>query len=395
VVKGTLAFVLLVVLALAATEASRRLGRRGLEAPGLQSFLTVLLGALLGHAGLGLFTENILVTIGPVVLLGLAWVGLIVGLQFDLRVLGSLQPWHRRVGFLLPLGVGLGVAGVAFALGARGPTLVLLGSVAMVTTPRVVDHLSRTGPPTDRSAMRLVKLVAALSSVPALLTWGVGITLVSEPHFQMAVLPGQAATLILAAGLAVILGYATMVLLRGETESVHILALLVGVMALIAGAAELTGAEPMLMAALTGALIANRSPNPHRILRAAHGLEVPMLTAILLLVGAWWHPGGFSLLALGVLVLVRAALLLAAGGVLASEARRRTAPVLVRWLGLGLAPHGPLALAFLVAATRDGSLPASVAVGVFASLVVNHVVGARWHRNVLFPRRSGTAEGHP
>jgi len=355
----------------------------------------LLLGALLGHAGFGLFTENLLATISPVVLLGLAWVGLIVGLQFDLRVLGSLQPWHRRAGFLLPLGVGVVVGAVAFALGARGATLVLLSSVAMVTTPRVVDHLSRSQPPADRSAMRLIKLVAALSSVPALLTWGVGITLVSEPHFRVAFLPGQAATLILAAGLAVILGYATMILLRGETESVHILALLVGVVALIAGAGELTGAEPMLMAALTGALIANRSPNPHRILRAAHGLEVPMLTAILLLVGAWWHPGGFSLLALAALVVVRGVLLLVAGRILTGQARRREVPLSVRWLGLGLAPHGPLALAFLVAATRENSVTASVAAGVFASLVLNHVTGSRWLRLVLYRQRSGAPEERP
>ncbi len=386
-VKGTLAFVLLVVLALAATEARRRLGRRGLGAPGFQSFLTVLLGAFLGHAGLGLFSEDVLATIAPVVLLGLAWVGLVVGLQFDLKVLASLKPWHLGMGFGMPLGVGLGVGVAAWILGVRGSALVLLAAVAMVTTPRLVDHLSRAGPPADRSAMRLIKLVAALSSVPALVAWGVGSTVVSGPRFGTAALAGTASTLVLGAGLAVVLGYATMILLRGETESVHILALVVGVMALTAGAAEFTGADPMLMAALTGAVIANRSPNPHRILRAVHGLEPPMLTAVLLLVGAWWHPGGFSSSAVVVLGPVRWGLLLAAGALLARTARRQGVELSVRGLGLGLAPHGPLALALLVGATRDGSVGAPEAAGVFVSLVASHVVGARWLGRALFRRR--------
>lgn len=379
-IRGTLAFVVLLLLALLGTGARRWMGHHRRSVPGLESFVTVLVGVALGAAGLQLFPADLLGVLRPVVLLGLAWIGLLIGLQFDLRVLQSLESWQWRSGFLVPLAAG-GLTGLAaLAGGLDRHVALLLAAIATVASPRLIDHLSRTRPPADRTAMRLLLMVSSLSSAPAVVLFGLGRTLMAPPGRLF----GPSASLAVGVGLAAILGYATILLLHGEREEIHVLALLVGVMALTAGVAVLTGAEPMLMAAVTGAVITNRSRFPHRILRAAHAIETPMLTAILLLLGAWWNPSVPSLAAVLLLVVVRGLGVLAGGFGLESVADRYGVQVRVGPLGMGLLPQGPLALAFLVASAQAGHGTASLAGGIFAALVFNHLAGGLWTRRKLF-----------
>ena len=384
--RGTLAFVFLLLLALLGAGARSWLGQHQHRLPGLQTLVTVLAGIVLGRTGLGLFPANLLELLRPVILLGLAWIGLLIGLQFDLRILRTLEPWQRRVGFLIPLGAGAVTGVVARSGGLGGHVALLLAAVAAVSSPRLIDHLSRTRPPADRSAMRLLLMVASLSSASAVLLFGVGRTVIMWSGEGLA----PVASLTVGTGVAILLGYVTIQLLRGESAEIHVLAILVGIMALTAGTAALTGAEPMLMAAVSGAVIANRSRFPHRILRAAHAIETPMLTAILLLLGAWWHPSTPSLAATLVLVAVRDPVLLGGGVILRGVASRRGVSFAVRSVGAGLLPEGPLALAFLMSSIQMGHGTPSLAGGVFAALVVNHLAGGMWTRRVLFGERRRT-----
>lgn len=383
-IKGTLAFVVVLLLALLGAAARRWLGHHRRNVPGLQSFATVLIGAALGGAGLRLFPDDLLLVLRPVVLLGLAWIGLLIGLQFDLRVLRGLEAWQRRSGFLIPLATGALTGLASIVTGLDPHVALLLAALATVASPRLIDQLSRSRPPADRAAMRLLLVVSSLSSAPAVVLFGVGSTTFMWSGEGFAPL----ASLTIGTGVAVILGYATILLLHGENEEIHVLALLVGVMALTAGAAALTGTEPMLMAAVSGAIIANRSRFPHRILRAAHAIETPMLTAILLLLGAWWRPSVPFLAATLLLVVVRGAAVLAGGRVLEWVAARHRVVIGVRLPGTGLMPQGPLALAFLVSSIQMGHGTASLAGGVFAALILNHLAGSIWTRRVLFGART-------
>lgn len=382
--KGPLALVVLVALALAGAEVRRWLRARGLGAPVLESFLFVAVGVGLGHLGLGLFPDELVTTLRPVVLLGVTWIGLVVGLQLDLKVVARLKPWHRSVGLGVPAAAGVVVAAGAVLGGLAAEDVVLLAAVAMVASPRVILLLARTAAPADRAAMRLLKLVTALSSIPAVLLFGAaaGVVGVGGSWLTEALSGGE--RLLLMAGIAVVLGYATNVLLAGERTSVHILAVLIGMSALSAGTATLLGGEPMLMALVTGAVIMNRCRFPHRILRAAHSLEIPMLVALLVLLGAWWQPEAFPWPVLLLLVGLRGAALLLLGFRAASAARRRGVPLRRSDLGAGLLPQGPLALAILVAAVAHGQTGPAVGEAVFAATLVNHLLGWLWTRRVLF-----------
>jgi len=395
VLKGPLALVVLVALALAGAEIRRRLRARGVGAPALESFLFVGIGIGLGSLGLGMFPDTVVLTLRPVVLLGVTWIGLVVGLQLDFRVLGRLQAWHRWVGLGVPAAAGAVVAAGSLLAGHPPHEVVLLAAVAMLASPRVVLLLARTAAPSDRAAMRLLKLVMALSSIPAVVLFGAATGLAGAGGGSLTQALGGGERLLLMVGLAVVLGYATIVLLAGERTLVHILAVLIGVTALSAGAALLLGGEPMLMAMIAGAVVMNRCRFPHRILRAAHGLEMPMLVALLVLLGAWWRAEAFPWTVLLLLVVVRGAALLALGWATASMARRRGVAVHRSDLGAGLLPQGPLTLAILIASVAHGQTAPAIGEAVFAAMLANHLLGWLWTRRVLFKKAGATGGEEP
>ena len=392
--RGLLAFMVLVAVALAGTELRRWLRSRGRESLGVENILFVILGVILGNGGLHLFPAELLVSLRPVVLLAVTWIGLLVGIQLDFRILGRLQPWQRRVGVAAPLATGLALALVMLAWGAPVRLCALLGALGMVCSPRPLLQLSRSAPPADRTAMRLLKLIMSLSGVPAVVFLGLADTLTTLGDLPAAHILAGPERLAVSLGLAAVLGYAGIAFLTGERQPVHILALLVGVTALIAGFGAALGGEPMLMALVSGSVIMNRSRFPHRILRAAHSLELPMLVALLVLLGAWWAPTAFLWRAAFVLFVVRGAALLVAGRTTVWLARRRGAVIERPDLGLGLLPQGPLALAILVAAAVTGSVGRGFAEAAFAAFLANHIVGWIWTRRALFPgagHRTGEA----
>lgn len=392
---ATLAFLVIAAVTIAAAEVRRRLRGRGRQDTGLEAFLLVLAGAVLGNAGLGLLPAAPFSSLRPIVFLALAWIGLLVGLQIDYRVLARLQPWHQAVGFLLPAAVAIVITGAVIPVPGVGRAATALGAIAMVSAPEVMARLARHSPPSDRSAMRLLRLVISLCGPPAVLLFGIGATLT---HAPLPLGNGPAAgleTLLLTGGLAILLGYTAIVLLRGAHGAIHITAMLAGAVALAAGAAGILGAEPMTMAMIAGAVIANRTTFPHRILRAAHSLDVAALSALLILLGAWWRPGPFAWTVFAILVLARSASLVVAGGVLTRVARRRGVPLTTSLLGLGLLPQGPLALVLLVAGIALGGISNAVAEAVFAALVFNSLVGLGWLARILFPRSAPAAGASP
>ena len=89
--RGTVAFLALVAFALLGAELRTALARRGLRAPAMEGLSFLAIGFALGDRVLGLFPADVLETLRVVVLLGLAWIGLVFGLQIELRVLAHLS----------------------------------------------------------------------------------------------------------------------------------------------------------------------------------------------------------------------------------------------------------------------------------------------------------------
>lgn len=382
--RGTVAFLVLVVVAALAAELRRSLRRRGWTGATDPRLPYLLLGLLLGDRALGVFPPDLLGSLRPVVLIGVAWIGLVFGMQVDLGILARMRPWHRRVALGLPLLPAALAAAAGMALGLGSGLALALGGVAAVSSPALLLGHGRDRRPVDRAALRLLTLVAAASGIPAVVAFGLataGAGALSAagggllPTWQVLPLPFA---------LGAVLGYALVALARGIGDRVRLLGLLVGITAVAAGAATVVGLSPLPVAAVAGAVVANRARLPHRILRVAHALDAPMLIALLVLVGAAWAEAAFSWRTTAVLVAARGAGLVLAGAVMKRAARRHGVALGVAAPWCGLLPPGELALGLVVALVVTLQPEPGVLAGAVAALVVNHLLARLWTRRVLF-----------
>jgi hypothetical protein len=389
--RGTVAFLVLVAFALVGAELRTALARRGLRAPAMEGLSFLIIGVALGDRVLGLFPADVLATLRVVVLLGVTWIGLAFGLQIELRVLRHLRPWHRRAGWLVPLLIGLVAAGCGWLLGLRSGLAFGLAAVAMAPAPSTLEGVARGRIPADRSALRLLKLVAAFAGLPAVVVFGVASAWAS-PLSGVAGGLSPLQLLLYLAGMGIVVGYLSLVLVRGVREPIEIMTLLIGTMAGLAGATALLGASALPAAACSGAVLINRAAFPHRILRVAHSIERPLVIALLVLVGASWSGAAFSWRVFAVMVVGRSLGAVIAGRVLAIQAGRHGATVAVPWLGLGMLPQGELALGLLVALIGFSTGVEGVVEAVVAAMVVHHLVGRWWMGRYLVRRPGGAPE---
>jgi len=383
--RGTLAFLALVVLAAAIAEGRRALLRRGWHAPAYPRLPFLVVGFLLGDHVLGLFPPDVLAALRPVVLLGLAWIGLVFGLQIDLGILARLKPWHRVLGLGLPLLPGLAAIAAALAFSLELPLALGLGAIAMVSSPGILEAVGRGRPPSDRAAARLLRMLAATSGLPAVFTLGVATSAWSAVAASRGgPLPSwQAPPLAFAFG--AVCGWTLVVLARGVADRMRLLGILFGIAAVLAGAGAVVGVAALPMAAVAGAVVANRARLPHRILKVAHSLDVPLLVALLVLVGASWTPAAFSWPTLAVLVAARAVGLAAAGRVLGAVARRHRVPLQARQPWCGLLAQGELALGLTLVLAGFASDDVGVLAAAVTALLANHGLAVLWTRRELFP----------
>lgn len=348
------------------------------------SFLAV--GVALGGHGLGLFPDHLLANLRVVVLFGLAWIGLVFGVQADLRIMLRLPRRSRWVGLSTPLVIGGVVAVGAVVSGLALDLSLAVAAIAMASSPNQLDHLVRGRTVDDHHGVRLLKLEMAFAGIPAVIVFAVAASIASPLTAGMGGLVGAVEMILILVGLGVLVGYALVVLVRGVKEQVQLLTLAAGGMCVIAGATAVLGVSALPVAACAGAIVVNRTVFPHRMLRVAHSLERPMLVALLVLVGASWFGGAFSIRVFLLLTVVRLAGALAAGNLLAAATPDPASVRSKMALGFGLISQGELALGLLVAVISFFSFVDGVLEAVVAALIVNNVVCGFWMRRRLLSR---------
>jgi hypothetical protein len=381
--RGSIAFLVLVAFAVLGAELRSMLARRGWREPTMEGISFLIVGLALGGRGLGLFPEDLLATLRVVVLFGLAWIGLVFGVQIELRIIRRLAPWHRWVGWLTPIALGLPVSVAALSGGLPVPLALGLGAVAMAISPSALEGLARGQVLGDRRTVRLLKLVMAFSGLPAVALFAVATALASP----LVVAAGGSfpswKLVAVTVAIGFLVGYALVVLVRGVQEHMQLLTLTGGAMCLVAGATAVLGLGALPAAACAGAVVVNRSVFPHRMLRVVHSLERPMLVALLVLVGASWTGAAFSVEVFVLLTVVRMAAAWFAGEILGRVARSRQAATRTKGLGLGLLPQGELALGLLVAIVVFFPETGGILEAVVASIIVNNLIGGWWLRHQL------------
>lgn len=369
-------------------ELERRLGVGVFAAVGLP-FL--LLGALFATDAVDVLTPHLLVELRPAFEFALGWMGFVVGVRLDLRELDRLP---RSLGILLacqtlvPAALTVLAAGPllhAFGLGPGNGLvrdLLLLAGCAAASAPVAVNALGR-----DRMHSELLRVVAGLDAFIALLALAaVSIYLRPDAAITNWSLPGSA-WLLLMAGLGALLGVVTFFLLRAATSETEQVALLIGAVALSAGAAGYLDLSSPVVCALAGAVLANL---PHgdeaRFSRILKDVERPLYLTLLVIVGATWSAWDWRAWALAAAFVLGRIL----GKYVAARVAVRADPSLppAELLAPMLMPQGPVAIVVMAAAGAVYGLefPAPVGWAIHAAIVgaiVSEIVARALRRRAI------------
>ena len=353
--KALLAVLILVLLGLLGARFGFRaergpLGLRLLFAAGTH---WLLVGYVLGPQALGLLTPDLLDALSPVIMLGLGWIGLLFGLQFEVEALKRFRPGEHgaalaqaAVAFVVLAGGGLGALEL---LGVDDPLalpLTLAGAAAgSISTPTglavVFGSVRATGP-----VSRLLSLSASLDASVGLLALAVVLAWHHPPSLMADVPLAPLRWLAVTVLLGLLFGWLFMSLIRERGDPREFVLFVLGLALLAAGTHAFFSVSALFGCALAGAFIANATTQRERTFEVLSAWETPVHVLFLLLSGALLRFTGWILvpLVLGYVLLRTAGKLLGGAGlarVLPPGHRRRD-------LGLGLMAQGGLSVAMAV-----------------------------------------------
>ncbi len=306
------AAVLVVTLALLAT--SRRLYRFQRIAPIgaiiTGGWLAIFLGFILGPNILHVIDGDLLLEVRPLLMIGLGWVGVIVGMQARRDVTrfipAVLWRWSIFDAILcVALGVSVSVLVLSMWLPTHNHTAAWMLNAVVVLTACMIGWAPETRsirvyrtPKANRLAI-LVQSGAGISAIIAITLYGLSHSLVNRDAAGNMVfhIPTTIIVLLVTLAVAVLLGFGGRFMLRQADRSrPDMLAVFLGIVALTAGVAADLRLSPLFGSMLTGMIIANLAGQRLRdferfILKAEHSVALIffLLAGVLLepLIG-WW-----------------------------------------------------------------------------------------------------------
>lgn len=255
----------------------------------------LLLGSWLTSAGV--LRESALVDLQPAYVFGLGWIGFVVGMTFDIRRIAKLPPELAPVILIFTavptLLTGVVTAVALMGLGvAPGPDLVrdvlLLAACAAASAPAGLGMLLPRG---ETAAGRYIVAITRIDQLAALVLLAfVAIAFRTDPGTVRWALP-RSAWFLLTLGLGALFGFlAYMLTLRIGKRSEEA-ALLLGAVALAAGAASYLAISVPVVSAIAGAVLVNLPlVEPDRLQRILRDIERPLYLLFLFVVGTSWRP---------------------------------------------------------------------------------------------------------
>ena len=315
----------------------------------------VLLGMLAASGHVGVLTDSVIKAIGPIVPLGLGWLGFRVGFNYDRRLLAN-PPSGASLFSATLLPVLFTIAGSAVLIAFLNPgafshpeTLrdVLLIGTAGAMTSLASAHMALKGPAAER-LQDFVKFEQGLGTILLML-----IAVYFRPQGEVIAwqLP-PLGWLFVTVGVGFIMGSLAYGLFRHAAPGPPFIVLLLGLIAMTAGMASFLRLAVIPVCALAGALV-SELPGAWKdqVREVLIHMERPVFFILLVVSGALWRPGEWQGWAwMGILVAAR----LAGKWVAAWLIGRREPHLLLEEerRALTLAPIGTFAIAIVITA-RD------------------------------------------
>ena len=353
--KLVFAAILIVVIAFVGSRLSfvhirLPLGVRNLFLTGIEY---LLVGFLLGGAVLDLLDTATLNGLYPFVGMGLSWIGMLFGVQWEFRRLSHIPGRVFGVALVQSL-TTIVVVAVPFLLLFRNlyaheTELLVIGAVTLAaaasgTASSGLTLFARNTPAPARPLMRLLTNVSNIDDLVGLTAFG----LIS----CLAVLHAGATTFAwigVSVGLGITVGLLVVALTAYRLKDDEMLLIVMGAITFSGGLALYLSLSPLLVNLIAGVIVANLARGRARagirtvLLRGEHSIYI----IFLILVGAGWRiESGWILALLPVYVLVRT-LGKTLGGFVSVRLFLPGSRVL-SGLGLGLLSHGGMAVAIVV-----------------------------------------------
>jgi len=266
-----LEILLVAMLGMLATSVRLQRLRRFRSVSALMSggWLWVAAGYLLGPQSLGVVSTDTIASLTPILVIGLGWISLMVGMQAQRSVLVTLPSWVWRVAAIDVLATSILVGGATWIAlrrwpGAQSPLAASVGVVMIVASAigwSMETRWAMAKSPTGAHALvMLLRGAGGAVSLAAIALFAVSQSL--SPNGATTPAAGGFATLALTTIAMALFGVAAGVftrwLLRLAADSrADFLVVLLGVVSLTAGLGASVGVSPMLAPFALGAASAN------------------------------------------------------------------------------------------------------------------------------------------
>jgi len=255
------------------------------------------LGLALGGQGLGLLERHMLANLEPVVDLALGWIGILFGLQFEIRRLRRYPPRFFEITLLQSLFTAAVVGFVIYlALGRFMPgegeslwrVLVLIAAVGAVSSPAETALAASAVSVVKR---RFARLVHYVTSLDPLLPVVIFVFTTAFFHSSTEVGIGSAlAWTAVSALIGLVLGLLFYSYARHRHSENELAMMIIAFTVFSGGIAAYLNLSSLFVNIVLGITLANLLPTSERIFRVLVSRERPVLIVLLVLVGANWIP---------------------------------------------------------------------------------------------------------
>ncbi|MBC8231583.1 cation:proton antiporter [bacterium] len=315
----------------------------------------IFVGLFLGGVFLNILDEKMIKELHPFLSLGLAWIGLLFGIQLDFRKLIRFPIQYFLVAMLQAIFTLLVVFfPFYFILDRFFPSesnlifvALVLSAAAAPTAQSALALVPRDDAQHGRRLMRLLRYVSGMDGLVGLVILGF-VLCFSEFHTVGG--EGFLATwqwLLISIGLGVVIGFIFHVLTSSRVASEELLLVVLGMIIFSGGIALYLNLSPLFVNFIIGMVIANLSHAKNRIASILLSGEKSVYIIFLILVGATWHLGSAWAFALAGIYFVIRLIGKICGGYLATRMFKTVLNVPAS-VGLGLVSQGGMAIVIVI-----------------------------------------------
>lgn len=313
----------------------------------------VLVGLLLGRTFLNLLDTHTIEGLFPILGLGLSWIGMLFGVQFEIRRLTHIPATVYLITILQAI-VTMVIVAIPFYflfsdVFGHQPEIVIicalsLAAAASDTGQSGIALIARQVPAGTRSTLRLLQNISHMDGLVGVIAFGL-ISCFGTLHGGSSAYLWVGVSL----GLGLVVGLLTAALMSYRLSSEEMLLVVIGAVAFGGGMALYLNLSPLLVNLISGIVIANvgRARARNGIRDVLLGGERSIYILFLILVGAGWQIGSYWVGAFVVVYLIARTLGKTLGGYI-SVRMLLPESAFPRGLGLGLLSHGGIAVAIVV-----------------------------------------------